>query len=102
MEPIANGNNGRSPNGRFTSGNQGGPGNPYARRVADLRKKFLSCVTDDDLSDVVQSLVLRAKDGDLGATKLLLQYTLGRPRDIDETDVVIRWDESSRNLGGPK
>ncbi len=36
---------GRDPNGRFAPGNVGGPGNPFARRVAELRQIMLDCVT---------------------------------------------------------
>ena len=37
-EPLANGDNGRDKQGRFAVGNKGGPGNPYARRVAQMRR----------------------------------------------------------------
>lgn len=36
-DPIPNGSNGRDSQGRFATGNSGGPGNPYARQVAALR-----------------------------------------------------------------
>ncbi len=37
-EPLANGDNGRDKQGRFAVGNKGGPGNPCARRVAQMRR----------------------------------------------------------------
>src|SRR6516162_8234307 len=40
---------GRDQRGRFVTGNQRGPGNPFARRVAGLRQVLLDTVTDDDL-----------------------------------------------------
>jgi hypothetical protein len=32
---------GRDAKGRFAPGNAGGPGNPFARRTAELRREFL-------------------------------------------------------------
>jgi hypothetical protein len=71
-------------------GNAGGPGNPFARRVAALRKVLLDAVSDADLQIVAEQLVVKAKMGDLVATKLLFQYVLGKPAatvDPDSLDV---------------
>jgi hypothetical protein len=70
---------GRDPHGRFTKGNAGGPGNPFARRVAALRAALLAAVTEEDLEAVARELVRQAKEGDLAAARLLLSYTLGKP-----------------------
>ena len=35
--------------GRFTSNNKGGPGNPFARRVAELRSIFLRSATEENV-----------------------------------------------------
>ena len=77
--PSANGLNGRSTNGQFAKGNKGGPGNPYARRVAGLRKVLLEAVGDEGLSEIVKGMVSAAKGGDVAAAKLLFSYILGRP-----------------------
>jgi hypothetical protein len=37
----------RRTNGQFGPGHCGGPGNPYARRVADLRGEILAQVSDE-------------------------------------------------------
>lgn len=62
--PSPNGGNGRAGNrdagGRFAKGNSGGPGNPYARRVARLRSLMLEAVSDDDLKAIVAALVQQA------------------------------------------
>jgi hypothetical protein len=71
--------NGRDQRGRFTAGNAGGPGNPFARRVARLRTILMEYVTDQDMEEIVGQLVVMAKFGDLAAIKLLFQYTLGKP-----------------------
>ncbi len=43
-DPSTNGANGRdAATGRFLAGNSGGPGNPYAERVAALRSASSPC-----------------------------------------------------------
>ncbi len=81
---------GRDGKGRFTKGNPGGPGNPFARQVARLRQVFLDRVDPDKLLALVDKLLEMALAGDLAALKLVLAYTLGRPApalDPDELDV---------------
>src|SRR5439155_1388889 len=72
-------NTGRDAQGRFAAGNKGGPGNPFARRVAQLRSILLETVTDEEMRIVAGALVVKAKFGDLAAIKLLFQYLLGKP-----------------------
>ncbi len=69
---------GRAANGRFAPGNRGGTGNPFARRVAALRKAFISTVTPEDLRRICQRLVTQAILGDVPSIKVLLSYALGR------------------------
>ena len=79
-EPSPNGGNGkRKANGRFAKGNPGGPGNPYARRVAQLRAVIADAVTDEDLLAIVGALVERAKKGDVAAARELFNRLVGRP-----------------------
>jgi hypothetical protein len=96
-EPSSNGSataatNGRDNKGRFTRGNKGGPGNPFAAIVAKLRKAALAVVTPEELQAVFRVLLLRAQSGHLPSMKLLFLYTLGKPAaavdpdDIDEED----------------
>ena len=43
MGPTTNGDKGeRGEDGRFLPGNAGGPGNPYARKVAALRGSLIN------------------------------------------------------------
>ena len=82
MRPSANGENGNgrdSKTGKFTKGWKGGPGNPYSKRIADLRSAFIEAVTEDDLHAIVRMLLEKAKGGDVAAGRLILEYTLGRP-----------------------
>jgi hypothetical protein len=81
---------GREANGRFAKGNHGGPGNPFARRVAHLRSLALEVVSDDDLSAILRKMVELAKEGDVAAAKVVLQYTLGKPTEQPHPDRIDR------------
>jgi hypothetical protein len=81
-EPAMDGDSGRDARGRF------GPGNPFARRVARLRQVLLDAVSDEDLQIVAEQLVVKAKMGDLAATKLLFQYVLGKPAATVDPDAL--------------
>ena len=87
-KPSTNGTSGRTSNGQFAKGNPGGPGNPYARRVARLRATLLDAVGENGLADIVQGMVTAAKGGDVAAAKLLLSYLLGKPVESVEPDYV--------------
>src|SRR5437588_7556061 len=78
----------RDARGRFAAGNGGGPGNPFARRVASLRTILLECVSEDDMRHIAGQLVVMAKSGDLAATKLLFQYVLGKPAATVDPDTL--------------
>lgn len=78
--------NGRTGNGRFAKGNAGGPGNPYARRVARLRSLILESVSDDDMQAIVGVLVQQAKAGDLSAIRELFLRLVGKPAESPEPD----------------
>ena len=87
--PTTNGDDGRDRNGRFTKGNPGGPGNPYARRVAELRTALLETVGNDGLAEIVRGLVTAATGGDVAAAKLVLSYTLGKPTEAVDPDATL-------------
>ena len=76
----------RDSQGRFTKGNGGGPGNPYSRRVAELRKVVLECFDDQSLQEIIYALIFKARQGDLGCAKLLLPYVLGKPAPFSNPD----------------
>lgn len=77
--PSTNGSNReRAKGGKFQQGNAGGPGNPHAKRVAQLRSILLSAVSEDDLREVVTMLVKKAKEGDMVAVRELLDRLVGR------------------------
>ena len=78
--------NGRTARGRFAKGNPGGPGNPYARRVADLRAALLESVTEQDIRAVARALVKRAKEGEIPAIRELLDRLMGKAGDNPPED----------------
>jgi hypothetical protein len=77
---------GRDVHGRFRKGNPGGPGNPFARKVAALRKTLLESVSDQDLKDMIEVLKLKARQGNLTALKLVFQYCIGKPTAAPDPD----------------
>jgi hypothetical protein len=79
---------GRDGNGRFAKGNPGGPGNPYARRVAKLRHILLHVVREEDIQALMKKLLELATNGDVAAARLVLHYTLGKPPDGVHPDRV--------------
>lgn len=79
---------GRDGRGRFLPGNSGGPGNPFGRRVAALRKTLLDAVTDEQIRDIGLKMIELAQAGDVAAAKLVFQYTLGRPAETVDPDRV--------------
>ena len=72
--------------GRFAQGNPGGPGNPYAKRVADLRAALLDSVTEQDIRAVARALVKRAKEGEIPAIRELLDRLMGKAGDNPPED----------------
>ncbi len=91
MEPKTNGDKGeRGEDGRFLPGNAGGPGNPYARKVAALRGSLINAVTHKDIKAIIHSQVEKGKQGDTVAAKFILERVLGRPQNMDLSLVAIK------------
>ena len=83
---------GRTSSGRFAPGNPGGPGNPFAQRVARLRSALLESVTDDDLKAIVQAVVGRPRRPTWLLVRVIFDYCVGKPLpapDPDRADLVI-------------
>jgi hypothetical protein len=77
---------GRDAKGRFTTGNTGGPGNPFGRRLAAMRKAVMNAVSADDIEALLKKLLALALAGDLAAAELVLQYAVGKPKPVAEPD----------------
>jgi hypothetical protein len=78
----------RNAKGRFIRNNDGGPGNPFGRRVAELRKVLLRSATEENVERLANMLMEKAFAGDLAAAKLLLHYWIGKPKEVAEPDRV--------------
>jgi hypothetical protein len=78
----------RGPGGQFQPGCRPGPGNPFAKRVATLRKALLDSVTEADVAKVGQFLLRRSLSGDVAAAKVLLAYVVGKPTPPVDPDRV--------------
>ena len=63
---------------------------PGGGPVEDLGDRILdpAAVSEEDLREIVATLVQGAKRGDMAALKLLLAYTIGRPTDAPNPDRV--------------
>jgi hypothetical protein len=86
-EPERNERDGR---GRFLPGNGGGPGNPFNRRVAALRKLMLAELSDEGARRLTRKMLEQAEQGDMSAARVFLQFTMGRAGpsiDPDRVDV---------------
>jgi hypothetical protein len=102
---------GRDGRGRFVRGNVGGPGNPFARQVAQLRSALIQRVTLEDINIIADELILQARNGRLEAIKLLFQYVIGKPTvavnpdtlDVEEFQQIYAprkeiWEYASENV----
>ena len=92
---------GRDARGRFTAGNRGGPGNPHARRVAELKQAVLDALTPVKLQLIVERLIGLALGGDVAAARLLFQYALGKPAEAVDPDRldVEEWQHFKEQSG---
>ena len=70
---------GRNLNGHFAAGNKIGRGNPGNKRLAELRRALLDCVTPEQVKDVGNALYKQALDGDVHAAKVWLEFVIGKP-----------------------
>src|SRR5437762_2574483 len=78
----------RDASGRVGRGNSGGPGNPFGRRLAQLREVLLRSATEENIERLANMLMEKAFAGDMTATKLLLLYWIGKPKEVAEPDRV--------------
>src|SRR5260370_1376356 len=86
--PAPAGDSGRDARGRFTANNKGGPGNPFARRIASLRQALLEAVAPPDLRAIIGKVGEAAKQGGVAAARLVLAYTVGKPAPAVDPDTL--------------
>ena len=78
-QPITNGTNGacRDARGRFRRGNCGGPGNPFIRKVAQMRKIFNKCNSPERMREAFDKLFEQVRAGNLVALKIYFDRAMG-------------------------
>jgi hypothetical protein len=68
----------REPNGRFATGNPGGPGGSR-RKACELRRAAEEAVTPEIMNAAMRKCAMLALQGNLAAMRILLDRVLGRP-----------------------
>jgi hypothetical protein len=76
----------RDASGRFMPGNPGGPGNPFNRQVAAMRKALLEAVPPERLKRIASKMADLAEAGSVQAAKLVFSYIVGKPKPVLEPD----------------
>jgi hypothetical protein len=63
-----------------------------------MRQEFLKAVTSEALAGIVRAMIAKAKEGDVAAAKLVLQYTLGKPAQTVDPDRLdeMEWQQWQR------
>lgn len=87
--PSPDGFSGRRPDGRFAHGNPGGKGNPYAKRVAELKKAFMDVVGPEHMEALARVTLKKALKGDMVAMRTILDRAIGKTLDAAQESAVI-------------
>lgn len=78
--------------GRFVKGHKV-VGNRSGRPRRSTEEKYLASllkvVTPSEWSEVIQKLLDKAKDGNLTAIRMILEYCVGKPTEYAQSDVDI-------------
>jgi hypothetical protein len=84
---------GRTAAGRFAAGNQLSRGNSAHRKMAELRRALFEHLDADRMRTLGERLFSMAAAGDLEAMKILLAYSIGKPRPtVDEDSLdLMEW-----------
>lgn len=73
----------RDNKGHFIKGNKEGRGNPHSKQVNAFRSALLEAVKEKDVKDIVKRLLKQALEGNMAASKILLDRLLGPPVQAD-------------------
>ena len=87
-QPAARSREFHGSTGRFAMGNPGGPGNPYARKAAEFKKRFQACVKQEDIDLAYEKIAEGMRAGDKFFTKLFMEYVVGKTKKEVEPDRV--------------
>jgi len=78
---------GRDAAGRFAAGNKGGPGNPYNRRVAQLKIWLAEVVDEAGIKAMGKKLMEMAIAGEIAAARVLFQYVMPKHVEPDRMNL---------------
>lgn len=86
--PLPKGDNGRDEKGRYVNGHAGGPGNPYARKVAAFRNALWNAA-EPERDNLARVLVNAALEGKPWAMRELWDRLMGKAKQtVDFRDVT--------------
>ena len=83
----------RIENGRFATGNTGGPGRPRRHIEADYLQMMTAACSPDAWREIVERAVNDAKTGDGRAREWLAGYVVGRPEAVAPTLFTLAAEE---------
>lgn len=73
-------------------------GSEIAQWMARLRSALFEAVTEDDIREIAEGLVRKAKGGDLAAAKLLMTYVLGSGSNVTNIRQAVVVQEHGGSL----
>ena len=86
---------GRDSGGRFVKGNKFGTGNPFAKKMTQLRSGLIKSVTQKDIAAIICRLKTDAIAGDNTAARILLDRLFGP---LIAADVLERLEDVENKL----
>ena len=101
-------NRGRDEKGRFSLGNEGGPGNPLITEVHKRRKQLYAAVRDTDMADTlnfwrkVRDDVNESIFARLRASENLMQWIVGRPEGVINLSIMGDLQQKLADLGAAR
>jgi len=78
----------RKANGQFKKGWSGGPGRPRLDAEQKYLRTLHRSLLQRDVREIIKKLIDKAKAGNIQATKLLLEYAIGKPTQYVAADLT--------------
>ena len=74
--------------GQFLPGNRAGKGNPNLLRVKAMREALQEAASPEKLKKVLEAMAQKALEGDVQAGRLVLEFSVGKPRRQEAGDTI--------------
>ena len=92
---------GRNAQGQFVKGHQlsKGKGRPKRNTEEKYLKVFSDTVKEEDLKEILQTVMARAKAADMVAARIIFDYALGKPAQqltvdvVSDLNIALVWSE---------